>query len=104
MARTFYRIVQTDPPTPHDLLSNQAKGRIAVGTLTAKRQEQWNGLSVFATEAQAKRRARDRPRLGAFVTEREVPDDGSIRYERTSPGTPGHCTLGGTPQAFLGAS
>ena len=61
---------------------------------------QWDGLSVFATEDQARRQARALPRLGRFVAEIDI-GDGSFRVERTNPGNPGHHTLWGNAERVV---
>jgi hypothetical protein len=82
--------VLTDPPTVDDFLSNKAKGR-------APRSDDpavihlWDGLSVFATLAQARRKARGAPYLGPYVAALSIPEGASARFERTR--GPGHYTL-----------
>ncbi len=51
------------------------------------------GISVFRTEAQARRTARRRRFRGTFfIAEIEIPVEASVQIERTT-GTPGHYTL-----------
>jgi hypothetical protein len=52
----------------------------------------WSGVSVYATEAQARRKARGVPTLGTFIAAIEIPDDGSVQYERTTKSS-GHHTI-----------
>ena len=94
----FYRIVLTDPPTLYDFQSNRERGR-ALPTDPEERQL-WDGLSVYATETQAHRKARAVPALGGFIAAVDVPEGGSIRYERTLRSS-GHHTLWGDAALLL---
>jgi hypothetical protein len=87
--RFLYRIVRTDPPTLEDFLSNAARGRPLPDNPADVRV--WDGLSVYSTEAQARRKRRTSPVLGQFIATLEVPADGSIRFERTRGA--GHFTI-----------
>ncbi len=60
-----------------------------------------DGLSVFATEAQAHRQARAYPPLGGYVVELTIPGGAEVTYERTCH-TPGHHTLWAAPALLLG--
>jgi len=100
VARTFYRIVKSDPPTLLDFTSNAARGR-APRTDEPEVLRLWSGLSAFSTLAQARRKSRISPVLGAFVARLVLPDVGQVRYERTR-GT-GHYTLWGEPSVLLAA-
>jgi hypothetical protein len=51
----------------------------------------WDGLSVYSTAAQARRKQRSSPVLGDFIAVLRVPLDGSVRIERTR--GEGHHTL-----------
>jgi hypothetical protein len=59
----------------------------------------WEGLSVYRTLAQSRRKARGVPFLGQHVAILDVPDDGPIRYERTTRSS-GHFTLWGDAEAI----
>jgi hypothetical protein len=97
--RTVHRIVLTDPPTRDDFSSNAGKGR-------RPRSDEpevlrlWDGLSVYATLAQARRKARGAPYLGRYVATLRIPDRAPARLERTR--GPGHHTLWADPAAALG--
>lgn len=96
MPRSFYRIVRTAAPVERDFTSNAALGR----TLRDPRPESqrlWTGISVFATEAQARDRANDYPLLGEYIAQLVIPDDAPVRVERTIPRSRGHHTLWGHP-------
>jgi hypothetical protein len=77
-------------------LSYEALGK----SLRDERQrELWSGVSVQATEAQARGRAK-LPTLGRFIAELSVADDGPIVWKRTGD-KPGHHTLWGDPDDLL---
>jgi len=97
--RSFYRLVQTNPPTLLDFTSNQALGR------TPRRPDPevlrlWSGISAYETMEQARAKAERSPWLGAHIAELRVPADGPIRYERTTRSA-GHYTLWGEPGDLL---
>jgi hypothetical protein len=97
--RAFYRIVRKNPPTADDFTSNAAKGR-PLRDPSPETRRLWDGLSVNATEAQARRRARQYPVLGAYIAVLEIPVASSVRVERTT-GVPGHHTMWGEPEELL---
>lgn len=80
--RLFYRIVKSNPPALADFESNEAKGRPDLSTDEARRYV-WDGISVFSTQRQARRKQRTSPGIGRYVAVLRVPLDGSIRFERT---------------------
>lgn len=59
----------------------------------------WDGLSAYATPAQARRKARGAPYLGQYIAEIRIPDDALARFEKT--GGPGHYTLWADPAHVL---
>jgi hypothetical protein len=97
-SRTLFRIVASNPPSIADFTSNASHGR-TLQNPTPERRRRWAGLSMFATEAQARRNARKFPRLGAFIATVTIPDDALVRIERTS--GPGHYTVWGHPAYLL---
>jgi len=99
--RAFYRVVRSDPPTLADFASNAARGR-PLPDAAAETRRLWAGVSVNATEAQARRRARQYPALGAWIARLELPDEALVRAERTTR-IPGHHTLWGDPAVLLDA-
>ena len=99
MPRVFYRIVRSDPPTALDFTSNAARGR-PLHDPSPEALRLWDGISVNATEAQARRRARQMPMLGSHIARLDVPPDAAVRAERTTR-TPGHYTLWADPAALL---
>jgi hypothetical protein len=96
--RTFFRIVRTDPPTLADFTSPTLRGKMPP-TDDPEALRLAGGISVFRTEAQARRHARRMPMLGAYLAEVAIPSGAPVHSERTLR-TPGHHTLWGTP-AFL---
>jgi len=93
---TLYRVVQTDPPTVRDFLSQKVLG-IPLKSETAKVLRLWDGLSVYRTAEQARARALQTPRLGRYIAELVVPlDDDRILVELDN-GRHGHCTIWGSP-------
>ncbi len=96
----FYRLVETDSPTLDDFLSYVELGIEVRDDPEAR--ERAEGVSVNATLAQARNRARTVPALAGhrFVAALEVPEGGAIRYRRTGLQR-GHHTLWGDPDALL---
>src|SRR5207247_1050473 len=86
-------------PREADFMSNQAHGRLlpAQDPETARL---WSGISVYATEQQARNKALDYPFLGNFVARVNIPEDAPIRVERTTHSR-GHHTLWGDPTYLL---
>lgn len=95
-ARTFFRVVKTNPPTERDFWSHQALG---IPLQREEDREIWTGVSVQATEQQARRTARI-PRLGSYIAKLEVMQEGAITFRRTTR-RPGHYTLWGNPNELL---
>jgi hypothetical protein len=88
--RLFYRIVLTNPPTLYDFQS--AKERGGAEPDSDSRRAVWDGLSVFSTLNQARRKQRVSPILGSYIAVLRVPTDGSVRFMRTLGGD-GHHTI-----------
>ena len=74
--RPFYRIVLTKPTTLYDYQS--AKERGIPEPQSPTRRAVWDGLSVFSTMNQARRRQRVSPMLGGYIAVLRVPTDGSF--------------------------
>jgi hypothetical protein len=88
--RLFFRIARTDPTTLYDYQS--AKERGYPEPKSPAHRALWDGLSVYSTLNQARRKQRVSPVLGAYIAVLRVPMDGSIRVMRTLGGD-GHHTL-----------
>src|SRR5262245_37985655 len=101
MRKSFYRIVRTNPATEADFLSDKARG------LPPRNDEPltlhvWDGISMYQTLPQARRKARDYPFLGGFIAELHLDIDvPPIRIEKTF--GRGHHTVWGAPTALLHA-
>jgi hypothetical protein len=61
-----------------------------------KLRDVWDGLSVYSTLSQARRKQRMSPVLGAFIAVLRIPTDGSIRFARTLGGD-GHHSIWAKP-------
>lgn len=90
-----YRVVRTDPPAKRDFLSPAALGRRFADP---RQRELADGISVFATEVQARRQAR-RYQLGGHIAELHLPRSCEIR--RTLRRTAGHHTVHADADALL---
>ena len=99
VARTFYRIVRTDPPTLGEFMSAQARGKPPPDD-EPETLRLHDGLSAYATIAQARRKARASPVLGRYIARLEIPEGGPIRWERTLTSS-GHHTIWGVPADLL---
>lgn len=97
-ARILYRVVQTDPPTASDFMSNAALDRPLLDSTPEKRRL-WSGLSFWATAAQARRGARRFRSQGDYLALVAIEIDGPIRVEKTR--GPGHFTVWALPHAVL---
>jgi hypothetical protein len=98
MAQTLYRIIQASEPTMVDFTSLEARG-IAPRSDDPEIVRLNRGLSCWATEAQARRTARRFRHLGAHIADLQIPDDASVRIERTR--GPGHYTVWGFPAELM---
>jgi hypothetical protein len=94
MARIFFRIVKSYPPTRADFSSNQSRGR-RLENPTSERLRLWSGISVYETAHGARQTARKYPAIGRYIAELEIPDEGAFVFEKTL--GPGHYTLWGSP-------
>lgn len=98
--RTLYRIVGTDPPTIADFTSGAERGRPIPRRLPAELHRLWDGLSAYATLAQARRKQRAVPVLGEYIAALAIVEDDDVRMERTTR-EPGHHTIWGPPPVLL---
>ena len=95
---TFYRIVQTNPPREADFLSDKEQGRTP---RSEAHQRLWDGISVYATEQQARNKAHDFPVIGQYIAQLHIPDQAPVRIERTLRRSRGHHTLWADPTYLL---
>jgi hypothetical protein len=96
----FFRIVRSERPGHDDFRSQRGGGEpepepgdddLAVAL--------WAGVSTFATEVQARNKARDMPFLGSYIAHLDVPDGPDLPHARTTR-TRGQWTLWGRPDAL----
>ncbi|HLZ73343.1 MAG TPA: hypothetical protein VKV26_25845 [Dehalococcoidia bacterium] len=97
--RTFYRIVQSDPPTERDFLSHAEQGK------PAGRKAQAEGLHTGVSVYDSLEHARDRAaywqfRHGEYIAVLRVAQNPSITYKQTS-NDPAHFTLWATADVLL---
>jgi hypothetical protein len=104
--RRFYRIVKSNPPTEEDFQSHAALGRVPPRAIRddPEKLRSWECVSVFDTEAGARRVARTsrEMRLGRFIAELLLPGDqpASITYDKTL-GSHGHYDMTAEPVVLL---
>jgi hypothetical protein len=95
MPLRFYRLVRSNPTTLDDFKSQKAKG-IPMARPDPEVELLWDGISVYATETQARNQARAKPWLGAYIAELVISESDPITFRRTGTGR-GHHTLWGDP-------
>lgn len=95
---TFYRIVQSNPPTRADFVSDRERGRPQPRSTEFLRL--WDDFSVMASVEAAQAGALAFPSLGSFIATVNVPDEGSVRYEHPTK-RPGRHTIWGNPDVLL---
>jgi hypothetical protein len=83
----------------HDFQSAVARGRVPPDA-DAEDMRLLAGISVYRTEAQARRKARQYPILGAFLAEIAVSPEQPVAIERTTP-SPGHHTIWAPAEELL---
>jgi hypothetical protein len=83
-----------NPPTDEDFRSFALQGRQPRDP-DPEVLRLWDGVSVYDSKATLRRLIRNRPHLGTFIAELAVPDDGSVRFEKTRGA--GHYTLWASP-------
>src|SRR4051812_47333572 len=104
MARIFYRICLTHPPTRRDFLPAKALKPDRPPPRDPVLRALWEtGVSVYATEQQARKKARGWAPLfplGSYIARLDLPDTTPITVEKTLGA--GHHTLRGDPDVMLG--
>lgn len=96
-----YRVVAGDPLTVRDFKSNRDKGEAQRWVRAGESSLEYLGISVFATEAQARAVVERFPKIGSRIAAVTLSED--MRFARTRR-TPGHHTAWGSPEAFLDAA
>ena len=94
MAQTFYRIVRSDAPTPRDFMSFQELGQRPRNPDDPEVVRRWDKVSMWDDEERARKWARLRPRLGAFIARVDIPSTSTIAAEAT--GAEGHFSVAAT--------
>ncbi len=61
----------------------------------------WLGISAFATEVQARNKARAWPTLGRYLATLDLPEKSSVVIQRTNPMSRGHHTIWASPGELL---
>ena len=99
MPLRFYRVVRSNWPTLDDFTSNTAKGK-PMARPDPEIALLWDGISVNATETQARNRATAQPNLGTYIAELVITEGDPITVRRTG-NFRGHHTLWGDPADLL---
>lgn len=97
--------MKSDPPTRDDFLSDKEAGKRQPPPPNA---DLWEGMSLYELDSQAKAVILDirskfgaKARIGGYIAEVEIPDNGPILYARTQPQLPGHFTIRGDADLLL---
>lgn len=96
---TFYRVVQTDPPTEADFLSHKARG-VVLRRDTPYYRRLSEGVSVSSTLEAARSLAARFPAMGRFIAILDIAEGGAIVFEQTTEVSTHH-TLWGEPRDIL---
>jgi hypothetical protein len=97
--REFHRLVKSDPPTLDDFRSGKELGRPLLNDRPETRLL-WDGVSVYATEAQARRTARRYPQIGHYIAMLRVTQSSAVQWERTTQ-QDCHHTLWAEPEQIM---
>lgn len=97
MARIFYRVIKNQRPQVEDFWSDASWGEPL--PVDPHQIELQDGISVFNTEQQARRKAEAYPVLGAYIAAVEFAEDAPITYRRTLT-TRGITRSGAMPHIF----
>ena len=100
MARLFYRIVQHNPPTADDFISNEAIGKPPRDREVTD-PELHRGISAYGRKDDAIATQRRFPVLGGFLAELALPDDDPEITLRSTSRHGSHYTIWGVPEAFV---
>src|SRR5262249_20241144 len=98
LPRALYRVIPGQSATLADVTSPAASGEPFTHPDPSRRRL-WDGVSFYATEAQARRNARRYRSHGNFIAVVQIEEGSPIRIERTL--GPGHFTVWGDPAEIL---
>lgn len=97
MPRRFFRIAKNDPATIDDFRSGASLGKPLHST-DPEAVRTHDGVSMWDERRLARKKARLSPALGRYIVDVTIPDDTSIRFERTFGF--GHYTVWGEPNVL----
>lgn len=95
----LYHGVSAIPATAADFRSNAAKGRKVRPPITPEKVDLSRGVSTYDTLAAMQQNLVDWPANGPHIAVLDIPDDGSIRREKTLGSH--HWTVWGDPAQLL---
>lgn len=97
----FYRVLDDETPTIEDFMSDEALGEPPPVNADQATLRMWQGVSVYATETQARNKALRLP-IGNFIAELTIPPDAAVTALRTGgKRARGHYTLWGSPEEIM---
>jgi hypothetical protein len=100
---TFFRVIVGPDPAPDDFKSAKQLGKPP--PVRPEQHTLWDGLSVNATEQQARKKALSLREIGHpigdYIAEVEVPDGFGFSVSRTT-SSPGHHTVWGPIHLLVG--
>ncbi len=104
--RTFYRVVESDPPTLRDFMSYEALGKpLRKPRPTPAELASWRAISTYITDEAARTRALENRELGFpigdFIARLVLVEDAFVT--RGPINRKGHCDLTGDPADLLAA-
>jgi hypothetical protein len=91
--KSFYRVTKTYPPTDVDYQTRFDREGPAPANLSPEVKESWDAYSAFDTPQGAIAMARRFKRLGRYICQYDIAEDGGIKWEQTI--APGHYDLRG---------
>ncbi len=92
----LFRVAKNNPARTTDFLSECQLGRPPRADETTEDLLSWLGISIWATEAQARAKAVRWPSLGRYIAVLDLPASPSIVIRRTFPASRGHHTIWST--------
>lgn len=96
----LYRIVKGNQPSLDDFASAMMLGR-PPRLIERREPAAWTGLSMFDSAARAGEKAREFPKIGAYIATVVLRDTRRVVWHKTL--GPGHYTVWGRPEEFMPA-